>query len=504
MVDRSNGGFSWGDFKDSGSTGSWADAAESAPAPPGDDDFPELDVKQGPKKTTKPAGRQQPKPMGRQMDPELANLPRGSSGRDDEDRGRGGDRYGDRERGGDRYERRNRREDDMERPPSKADENRDWRKGPSGDNFGGSGGFQDRNNRNNFGGNNRNDFGGNNRNDLGGNNRNDFGGNNRNDFGGNNRNDFGSDFRMDRDRPRRPRTVPGNMALERDYPTDPPFTGFISNIKFEATEDDMGNFLIDSEIDLREINWDMDDGKFRGSCSVIVGTLDSLHSLMKLDGSDFCGRTISIGLPISNDRDRRRPDMRRGPQAGGYQQPQERKKLALKPRTAPAETSSARPSGIFGDATPVDSESIIRKKSEQKEQEEKEKAEKAEQAKKEAELKREKERAEKKANSASLFGDASPVDSTKIYIRKTAEPVASPEQTSDKTSEQPKKAAWGPRGGNTAPSRSDGSWGRGKQNNTEKTTNPKKTEKTKAPPTKEEDNKKPTNVFALLEEDAAE
>ena len=66
--------------------------------------------------------RQPSKPAGRQMDPELANLPRGSSGRDRDDDSRG-DRYGDRDRN-ERYERRRREEE--ERPPSKADENRDW------------------------------------------------------------------------------------------------------------------------------------------------------------------------------------------------------------------------------------------------------------------------------------------------------------------------------------------------------------------------------------------
>lgn len=240
-------------------------------------------------------------------------------------------------------------------------------------------------------------------------------GGDRDRYGGDRDNKFGDSFRRDgggRDKERT--TIPASQVQESDIPTTGPFKAILTNISFNATEDDIGEWIIDNKVDLDDLKLNMGyDGKFRGSCSAFVKSADSLRDLLALDGKELLQRSIRVSLP-GPERSERRNDR----YGGGESFPErgavggERKKLNLAKRTLPVEARvepTARKS-ITPEKEPVKEKEVKRTETGRKKIELKPRSEAAKAA------------AEAEARPSSIFGDAKPVDVKDVYTRKVDAP----------------------------------------------------------------------------------
>eukprot|EP00008_Paramoeba_atlantica_P001629 CAMPEP_0201504302 /NCGR_PEP_ID=MMETSP0151_2-20130828/85136_1 /ASSEMBLY_ACC=CAM_ASM_000257 /TAXON_ID=200890 /ORGANISM="Paramoeba atlantica, Strain 621/1 / CCAP 1560/9" /LENGTH=532 /DNA_ID=CAMNT_0047898035 /DNA_START=60 /DNA_END=1658 /DNA_ORIENTATION=- len=395
---------SWNEFDTGSSSSSWADVADSHNAPNfGDDeDFPELGSAVITKTKKKALRNQQAKEPARPQDSvNLASLPKGArssaTGEDPEPRDQRG-RRGDYER---QENRRGRRDEDQ---PSKADEQRDWRnvRKDGADQFSGFSRRDDRDGRDSRDGRDGRD------------------GRDSREGGREGGRDFGSFGREER---RGPRPIRGSHATERDFPSAPPYSALLTNIKFEAGEEEVIQFLEQGPCQIKSVQPHLSDGRFKGSCDVEFEDLESMKNAAKLDGEDLMGRSVVVNLPVQESARH------------------ERKRLELKPRTLPIEQREApsQPKVSSGSAPRQEERRAPRNTYQKPESEEP--PQRVE--RKKIELKPRSSdgpssQSDADAARPSIFGDAKPVDNTKIYIRKEEkQPVASP------PAEQAAPKAWG-------------------------------------------------------------
>eukprot|EP01119_Soliformovum_irregulare_P007042 TRINITY_DN19449_c0_g1_i1.p1 TRINITY_DN19449_c0_g1~~TRINITY_DN19449_c0_g1_i1.p1 ORF type:complete len:500 (-),score=135.29 TRINITY_DN19449_c0_g1_i1:56-1555(-) len=200
----------------------------------------------------------------------------------------------------------------------------------------------------------------------------------RNDFGGERGDRPRRDDYPRRDRePREPRE-----RVPVPFPEEPPYTAFVGNIPFSASEDDLAEFL-GPDVKINQIRFTKDhQGRPKGFGYVEFEDPESLRIVLKLDGETFGERQIKVdiagGPQNRGDRgDRERRDDRRGQRDhrswndapdsdrdhGNFRNqddaPRERKRLELQPRSAnpsgdkdqPADAYKAK-SNPFGDARP--------------------------------------------------------------------------------------------------------------------------------------------------------
>ena len=210
------------------------------------------------------------------------------------------------------------------------------------------------------------------------------------------------------------------MVKDSDIPTSGPFKAILTNISFTATEDDIGEWICNHNVALEDLKLNMGfDGKFRGSCSAIVKTADSLRDLLALDGQDLLQRAIRVSLPGPERSERRNdrygggdsfPERGADRPAGG-----ERKKLNLAPRTLPVE-ARVEPTrkSVTPEKEPVKEKEVKRTETGRKKLELKPRSEAAKAA------------AEAEARPSSIFGDAKPVDVKDVYTRKAEAPKKEP------------------------------------------------------------------------------
>eukprot|EP00462_Mataza_sp_D1_P002219 CAMPEP_0175101980 /NCGR_PEP_ID=MMETSP0086_2-20121207/8151_1 /TAXON_ID=136419 /ORGANISM="Unknown Unknown, Strain D1" /LENGTH=476 /DNA_ID=CAMNT_0016376677 /DNA_START=40 /DNA_END=1470 /DNA_ORIENTATION=- len=87
-------------------------------------------------------------------------------------------------------------------------------------------------------------------------------------------------------------------------PNEPPFTAFVGNLDFRATEDDVADFFHMCKID--DIRLPRRDGQSRGYCHVEFVDKESLEIAMEAHGVSWKGRQLRVDLVREKRRDDRR------------------------------------------------------------------------------------------------------------------------------------------------------------------------------------------------------
>mmetsp|Transcript_6562 Transcript_6562/g.7942 ORF Transcript_6562/g.7942 Transcript_6562/m.7942 type:complete len:358 (-) Transcript_6562:175-1248(-) len=157
----------------------------------------------------------------------------------------------------------------------------------------------------------------------------------------------------------------------RPIPDEPPFTAYVGNFAYEATEDDLGGLLAEfNPIDLR-ITKDRYTQRSKGHGYVDFADRASLEQALQLNGVEWHGRTLRVNV-AEDKRDRQNGSFGQfyNKQGGGYTKSRntgveefklptaedeaQRKRLTLKPRSQNASAavepsrSSSKPDPFAG------------------------------------------------------------------------------------------------------------------------------------------------------------
>lgn len=177
----------------------------------------------------------------------------------------------------------------------------------------------------------------------------------------------------------RPNREPREAQPRGELPVEPPYTAFVGNLPFHATEDDMKDFF--EGVSKVRLMKDQETGKFKGYSYIVFDTVDYLKAALEKNGTTYGERTLNIdvakpqqkstwssgGSGFSDRRDREREPNRWGPSSTGsafgerktFDRERERDNKPFgerkafgfdKPRNAPAQApAQSRPKGSSED-----------------------------------------------------------------------------------------------------------------------------------------------------------
>ena len=120
------------------------------------------------------------------------------------------------------------------------------------------------------------------------------------------------------------------------------------------TEHDVIQFLRDNGVNVASLYMiRTEEGLFSGMIDAEVTDLASLKEAVRLNGTEFASRTLRVMIKIVGSDEHPRKEKESASQRN-------RKKLDLKPRSTdtPKEGEAPRPTSIFGDAKPIDASKI--------------------------------------------------------------------------------------------------------------------------------------------------
>jgi RNA recognition motif-containing protein len=162
-----------------------------------------------------------------------------------------------------------------------------------------------------------------------------------------------------------------------NLPANPPYTAFVGNLPFGVNEEDIAAFFRGTDIKSIRVPLDKESGKSRGYGYVEFEDVESLEKAIRSSGRFILDRKIRVDVATERKQEDRPPRRNERPDRGerdngpsnwrsepkdtdprdGHQSPpRERKRLDLKPRTAPSNTPSTGGANkpkedIFGGAT---------------------------------------------------------------------------------------------------------------------------------------------------------
>ncbi|KAF2838144.1 RNA-binding domain-containing protein, partial [Patellaria atrata CBS 101060] len=104
---------------------------------------------------------------------------------------------------------------------------------------------------------------------------------------------------------------PGYAQREQlPLPTKPPFTAYLGNLSFDATEGDIQDFFSGCDVTSVRIVEDKMERKPKGFGYVEFGNLDGLKKALELHGTQFQGRNVRISVADASRYIKDRPEQR--------------------------------------------------------------------------------------------------------------------------------------------------------------------------------------------------